>query len=200
MSFDFDTLEIQTPGGGRTAMVITPLVPLVVDARVPTPGHDALSEVDNQILEGAKRAAATHATVCIFRARAPVGEGAYSFDPTMSEDQAVQTALAMMGGQMRIYRAMLRMGICLFLHTDLGLLEVQGLRGSVDLRIAQLEPTAHGDSMQAKRAELDLWMLRNLIFFFSLGFDKLIATILPDKLTLMEKRMERIRRLAQDIE
>jgi hypothetical protein len=78
-------------------------------------------------------------------------------------------------------------------------MEVHGFRGAVDLRIAELDPLANGDTLEAKRAQLDLWMLRNLIFFFSLGFDKLVATILPDKLTLMEKRMERIRRLADEL-
>ncbi len=106
----------------------------------------------------------------------------------------------MLTGQMGVYRAMLNFGICLFLHSDLGPLEVHGFRGAVDARIRDIEPLSKGNTLQAKRAQLDLWMLRNLIFFFSLGFDKLVATILPDKLALMEKRMERIRRLADELQ
>ncbi len=199
MSLDFDTLEIETDGGPRTAMVITPVERIVVLARPYIPSNEEMSEADLQILAGGRRAADASATVCIFRARAPVGEGHYLFDPMMSEEQAVETARAMLDAQMRVYREMLRLGICLFLHTDMGLLEVHGFRGAVEMRIRELEPLTRGGGIDAKRAQLDLWLLRNLNFFFTLGFDKLIATILPDKLSLMEKRMERIRRLAHEV-
>ena len=200
MSLDFDTLELLTASGPRTAMVITPVEPVLVAARTYVPEDDAMSEADEQILEGARRCLDSSATVCIFRGQAPVGEGRYAFDPNMTEGQAVETALAMLSGQMRVYREMLRLGICLFLHTDLGLLEVHGFRGAVARRIAELETRPGVVDLEAKRAQLDLWMLRNLNFFFTLGFDKLIATILPDKLSLMEKRMERIRRLAHEVD
>ena len=200
MSLDFDTLQLVTQSGPRTAMVITPVEPVVITARTYAPEDDAMSEADERILEGARRAVASSASVCIFRGRAPFGEGLYAFDPSMTEAQAVETALAMLSGQMRVYREMLRMGICLFLHTDLGLLEVHGFRGALARRIDELESHRIGSGIEAKRAQLDLWMLRNLNFFFTLGFDKLIATILPDKLSLMEKRMERIRRLAHEVE
>lgn len=199
MSLDFDTLEIDTDVGPRIAMVITPVERIVVTPRPYIPSKDEMSDADMQILAGGRKAAGDTATVCIFRARAPVGDGHYMFDPSMSEDQAVETARSMLDAQMRVYREMLRLGICLFLHTDMGLLEVHGYRGAVERRVRELEPLTRGEGIDAKRAQLDLWLLRNLNFFFTLGFDKLIATILPDKLSLMEKRMERIRRLAHEV-
>ncbi len=200
MSLDFDTLEIETPSGPRTALVITPVEDLVVSPRRYLPNSTTPSEADQLILRGARDAKAAAASVCIFRARAPGGLGSYRFAPSMSDSQAVETAQAMLDGQMQVYREMLRLGICLFLHTDLDPLAVHGFRGAADIRVAKLEPEASGTGLDAKRAQLDLWLLRNLNFFFTLGFEKLIATILPDKLTLMEKRMERIRRLAQEVE
>ncbi|MCR9159298.1 MAG: hypothetical protein ACE37F_08730 [Nannocystaceae bacterium] len=199
MNVDFDILQLETPAGLRSALVITPTGRHVVEPRPYVASADPMSDADRQILEGGRRAAAASASVCIFRARAPVGEGYYGFAPTTTDGQAVQTALSMLEGQMRVYRGMLDLGICLFLHTDLGGLEVHGFRGAVEARIAEIEPLSKGDTLAAKRAHLDLWMLRNLIFFFSLGFDKLAATVLPEKLTLMEKRMERIRRLAGEL-
>jgi hypothetical protein len=199
MALEFYTLDIDTPAGPRTAMVITPVAPLVVQARPYIPGTAKMSDADLQVLEGARKAADSSATVCIFRAVAPIGDGSYRFAPGMSEHQAISTALSMLDGQMRVYREMLRLGLCLFLHTDLGPLEVHGFRGAVDQRVEELEPLTRGGGEDAKRAQLDLWLLRNLNFFFTLGFDKLIATILPDKLALMEKRMERIRRLAHEV-
>ncbi|MGH1341051.1 MAG: hypothetical protein ACRBN8_05840 [Nannocystales bacterium] len=200
MSMDFDTLEIETPGGPRTALVITPLEDVVVSARDRAPADVGMSESDQRILDGARDARSAAASVCIFRARAPIGDGAYRFEESMTDADAVKTALAMLDGQLRVYREMLRLGICLFLHTDLDPVAVHGFRGAVDVRVEELEPLTFGVGPEAKRAQLDLWLLRNLNFFFSLGFDKLIATILPDKLTLMEKRMERIRRLAHEVE
>lgn len=199
MSLDFYTLDIDTPAGNRTAMVITPTERIVVEPRPYEPGSPEMTESDLAVLEGARRAAESSATVCIFRARAPIGDGQYCFAPSMSEAQAVTTALAMLDGQIRVYREMLKLGLCLFLHTDMGPLEVGGFRGAVDRRVEELEPLTRGEGGRAKQAQLDLWLLRNLNFFFTLSFDKLIATILPDKLTLMEKRMERIRRLAQEV-
>lgn len=201
MDLAFDTLQIETRAGRRTAVVITPMESATVSAQTPIPGGSTpMSEMDARILAGARANAAPDATVCIFRTEAPFDAVRYRFDPAMSEDQAVDTALAMLDGQMEIYRSLLRSGLCLFLHTDLGPLEVHGFRGAVDRRTAQLEPLTGREGLPGKRAQLDLWMLRNLIFFFSLGFDKLIAEILPDKLSLMEKRMERIHRLAHEVE
>jgi len=200
MTMDFDTLEIETPGGPRTALVITPVEDVVVSPRRYSPDSAAMSESDQRILEGARDARSASASVCIFRARAPVGGGAYRFEQTMSDAEAVSTALTMLDGQLRVYREMLRLGICLFLHTDMDPVAVHGFRGAVDVRVEELEPLTFGVGPDAKKAQLDLWLLRNLNFFFSLAFEKLIATILPDKLILMEKRMERIRRLAHEVE
>lgn len=200
MTMDFDTLEIETPGGPRTALVITPVEDTVVSARRYFPTKTAMSESDKRILDGARDAMSASASVCIFRAKAPIGGGAYRFDQSMSDSDAISTALAMLDGQLRVYREMLRLGICLFLHTDLDPVAVHGYRGAVDIRVEELEPLTFGVGPDAKHAQLDLWLLRNLNFFFSLGFEKLIATILPDKLILMEKRMERIRRLAHEVE
>ena len=197
---EFDTLDIQTPAGPRTVLVITPIQDVVVKPRRRAPHTEGMSESDQMILNGARAAAAASASVCIFRARAPGGDGAYRFEESMTDSEAVATALSMLGGQVRVYRELLRLGICLFLHTDLDPISVHGFRGAVDVRVAELEPLTFGVGPQAKSAQLDLWILRNLNFFFSLGYDKLIATILPDKLVLMEKRMERIRRLAQEVE
>lgn len=196
----FDTLEIETPAGPRTVLVITPVEDVVVAPRRHAPRIEGMSESDQRILNGARAALSASVSVCIFRARASVGEGAYRFDDSMTDSEAVTTALSMLDGQLRVYREMLRLGICLFLHTDLDPIAVHGFRGAVDIRVAELEPITFGVGPQAKSAQLDLWLLRNLNFFFSLGFDKLVATILPDKLILMEKRMERIRRLAQEVE
>lgn len=197
---EFDTLDIQTPSGPRTALVITPVQDVVITAHRNTPTAAGMSESDQRILSAARAAASASPSVCIFRARAPVGDGAYRFEQSMSDSEAVTTALSMLDGQLRVYGEMLRLGICLFLHTDLDPVAVHGFRGAVDIRVAELEQLTFGVGPQAKSAQLDLWILRNLNFFFSLGFDKLIATILPDELTLMEKRMERIRRLAQEVE
>lgn len=200
MTMDFDTLEIETPGGPRTALVITPVEDTVVTPRPYVPTNTGMSESDERILDGARNAMSASASVCIFRAKAPTGGGAYRFEQSMSDSDAISTALAMLDGQLRVYREMLRLGICLFLHTDLDQVAVHGYRGAVDIRVEELEPLTFGVGPDAKRAQLDLWLLRNLNFFFSLGFEKLIATILPDKLILMEKRMERIRRLAHEVE
>ncbi len=201
MPLDFDTLQLTTGVGPRQALVLTPRSDIIV-ADPPPPGQQGeLTPTDRRVIEAARQTVQqTGATVCIFRGRAPGGDGAYRFAPDISEGQALRLAKSMLAGQLLVYREMVRLGVCLFIHTDFGPIEVEAFRSSVDLVAEELEALTEGDSAEAHRARLDLWMLRNLIFFFSLGFDKFVATILPDKLPLMEKRMERIRRMASKLE
>ncbi len=201
MALEFDTLQLATDVGPRQALVLTPGTDIIV-SELPAPSqHGRLSATDRQIVEAARQTVPQfHATVCIFRGRAPGGDGRYRFAPGISEEQALRLASAMLTGQVLVYREMVRLGVCLFIHTDFGPLEVEAYRSAVDQLADALEPRTVGSGVEARRSRLDLWMLRNLIFFFSLGFDKFVATILPDKLPLMEKRMERIRRMAADLE
>ena len=117
-----------------------------------------MSEVDAEILEQARQRT-PRATVGIFRGRNG-GAGSWGFDPDVDEADAVRLAEFLLRGQMFVYREMLRLGVCLFVHAEWGSLESAAYRSAATGIVAGLSAS-------------------------------------PQKLALMEKRMERIQRMAE---
>lgn len=183
------TLSIDTSQGERTALVLTPTQAVVVE-RAPAQ-RGKLSAIDDWIIAAARKAAEQKlATVCIYRARADVGPGCYRFSGRLQEAEVADLAETMLGGQLLIYRELVRMGVCLFVHSEFGYAEAEAYRVATERHIAALRLQDDAQS------ELDLWILQNLVFFFTSSFESLATTVLPEKLPMMEKRMERIRRMA----
>lgn len=193
------TVTLSTSIGDRRALVLTPTrsISLVEPPEV----SGQLSDADRWILDTARYAVEEElASFCIFRGRDETTGGAYGFAEALSEDDAAEVATAMLQGQILVYREMVRLGLCLIVHTDFGYAEAAAFRTAIDRLLTQLEPKASGDDLEARRARLDQWILQNLVFFFTGSFETLASTILPDKLPMMEKRMERIRRMAAMVE
>ncbi len=197
MALSYSERSIDTPVGRRNLLVITPTAHILVNTTT-TAASDvgSMSEVDLQILDQARiRAAKTAPTVCIFRGQHPEGLGSYQFNAQMTEEQAVEVAGRLLVGQIVVYREMIRSGICLFIHVEFGPLAVAAFRAASADRIEMLERRVKETAEATAADQVDLWLLRNLNFFLTLGFEKLVDTILPGKLALMEKRMDRIQRL-----
>jgi hypothetical protein len=198
---EFSEHTLTTPIGERVALVIAPTeaVRVGLDRIVPRVGPPRMSSLDQQVLEQAE-ARAPRIQLGIFRGANGHG-GSWGFDPAMDEHEAIRLAEYLLPGQMIVYRGLLRLGVCLFVHIDWGSLECAAFRAAA----AKIADGLH-DRLSRGSAEppnpadvVDLWVLRNLTFFFSLSFDHLVSTILPEKLALMEKRMERIQRMAEAI-
>lgn len=200
MFLAFDEHRFSTPVGERVALVITPKRPVTVQLdALPAPGaRPQMSEVDAEILDQAKRRA-SRVSLCIFRGRDDSEENYWRFDPSISEENAFDLALGLMRGQLIVYREMVRTGVCLFLHVGWGSMEAAGFRRACETLGNELEErqTNGTPDQQEPTDPIDLWVARNLVFFFSLGFKKVVEDILPEKLALMEKRMERIQRMAE---
>lgn len=175
-------------------MVITPRSHVRVDLRAVS-DNDEMSEIDRRVLAEAS-SRSPRISFCIFRGRSDEGDGSWAFAGGLTEAQGRQLAARLLPGQMAAYRGLLRAGVSLFVHADWGATETAAYRWAVDHRIAELRKEVTTDETLGTSANaIDLWILRNLTFFFTLSFAKLVETILPDKLALMETRMERIRRL-----
>lgn len=183
------TLSLETAIGERTALVLTPTQEVVVEQAPAQRGQ--LSAIDHWIIQAAQRAAEQKlATVCIYRARADTGPGHYRFSSRLTEAGAADLAETMLGGQLLVYREMVKMGVSLFVHSEFGRVEAQAYRVAAQRHIEALR--GHDDP----QSEVDLWILQNLVFYFTSSFESLASTLLPEKLPMMEKRMERIRRMA----
>ena len=194
VSLQISEYVVPTKVGDRTAMVITPRSHVRVDpSSVESEGK--MTALDETLLREAQ-ARSPRITFCVFRGRSDEDDGSWRFADGMTQAQDRDLAARLLPGQMICYRGLLRAGVSLFVHADWGERETDAYRWAVDHRIAELRDEVHpGETTGTSAGAIDLWILRNLTFFFTLSFAKLIETILPDKLALMETRMERIRRL-----
>jgi len=186
--FSSRTISLPTAVGSRSALVFSPDCELVLS----TPPGGNISPLDRWIL-GESHAAAERAgaSVCIFRARADAGPGRYGFCPLLSDAQAVELASALLVGALPVYREMVRLGICLLVYAELGADEAAAFREGARAVCARLEARIECSA----QAEVDLWILQNLVFFFTTSFESLSTSVLPEKLPMMETRMERVRRM-----
>lgn len=203
MKFHFSEHAVTTPVGKRIALVIAPNETILVEHQE-TQQRSAplkMSATDAEILRQAELRA-PRIGLCIFRGVSEDQRVRWRFEPGLSEEQAEEIARAALPGQMIVYRQLLRRGIALFLHVDWGHAEATAYRRAVARRAARLSlqiGEGDGTSTPDPRDVLDLWILRNLVFFFTLKFERLVATILPEKLALMDKRMARIQEMAQKV-
>ncbi len=194
VSVQISEYVVPTKVGDRTAMVITPRTHVRVGLSA-VEHVDGMSALDETLLREAQ-ARSPRITFCVFRGRSDEGDGSWCFADAMTQAQDRELASKLLPGQMIAYRGLLRAGVSLFVHADWGERETDAFRWAVDHRIAALREEIEPDETVGTSASaIDLWILRNLTFFFTLSFAKMIETILPDKLALMEARMERIRRL-----
>ena len=85
-------------------------------------------------------------------------------------------------------RLRLASGYALFVHTELGPREVTALRRAVDVHLEELRRRSVFDEQERQRVENDRWILRHLVFHFEIGFSRLVESVLPDKIELIERR------------
>ena len=197
--FTFETMHLSTSRGERTAMLITPRERMVITpALLESPPRDeGRTERDSDILQYA-RGLSERVHLAIFRGRDDDGEGSWGFAEDVDETTGTALALAMLPGHLQVWRGMLQMGVCLFLHVDWEPREAVAFGNATDALVGRLDAeVAAGQDVD--RATLDLWILKNLTFYTSLSLVKVVDGFLPEKLSLMESRMDRIHKMALEL-
>jgi hypothetical protein len=186
-SVAFELVSFATQAGGRRALVVTPTAHVRVGSdRLPqlraAPG---LGEIDALVLRHGERAG-PDVRACIFRGADDDGRGSWGFAPGL--DVPAQ--------HMLVYRALLRRGVVLFLHTEFGSDEVDAFRAAAaDLHAAARKLADGRNTPVSDRvvAETDAWILRNLVFFFTNRFAPIVDRVLSEKFDLMERHTQRVR-------
>lgn len=194
MMFLFEERVFETPVGQRAAMIITPAAHLRIDeTRRADPG-EGLGSVDAEILaQGELRA--QRVELAIFRGRDDHGLGSWAFADHVSDAAARRLARTMLESHLHLYRGLMKAGLCLYIHVEWGARELEAFRAVTEDKLAELEAqVGDRDDLDDHPGAIDIWILRNLVFYFSVSLDKLLGSILPDKLPLMQKRIKRIQR------
>lgn len=200
LGLSFTEREFETPNGTRAALVIAPTAHVRVGldrlARLRDEAGQppTLAPIDRGVLEEARRRAA-RVQITVFRGRNDDDTGSWDFADELNVLQATEMAYLMLRSQMLVYRGLVKAGLCLHLHVEWTTLAVDVYRQAIRRRIGELNP---GPGLVRKASTdpidlADLWILKNLTFFFSIKFENLITTILPDKLSMLERRMARVR-------
>jgi len=197
--FDIGEVAIETRRGPRHAMVVTPRTHVRVGReRLENPRGREMSEVDRLLLEQ-MHAREGRICVVIFRGRNDEGSASWGFEEDLDSHQANDLALDLLRGMVLVYRSFFEAGVCVHAHADWGPVEARAFRDANGVLIGELGEKLQMETLTPvvrRQAELELWTLRNLTFFFTLGFSTLVGSVLPEKLPLLEMRTERLRERA----
>lgn len=197
----FSTRTFETGSGTHSALIITPTEHVRVMAsrldelrtKVAEQSH---SPLDLRLLaEGRRRAKEVRLT--IFRGHDDAGQGSWRFEPGIDEAVARELAYYLLRDQMYVYRGLFDVGLYLNFHVEWPIDELDAYRHALTRLRGEIDPSAHSGvfGKQADAASIDRWILRHGTFFFRVTLDKFIDSILPEKWTLMERRIQRAQQL-----
>ncbi len=201
MGFAFEDATIDTRRGPRRALVMAPEAAYLV-------GRERLEELrrggESPIDESVAAHFATRALagrepyrVVVFRGRhSGRHDWSWRLDERLDAPDLQELCWRLAAKQLTIWRDMLRRGAWVMVHTDLGSSAAplrQGVRALIDdpRRLEGVAPEIQ---------EIDEWILRHLVFYFSGSFETAMAETLPDKLPLVEARRERLEAFAERLE
>ena len=154
-----------------------------------------MSETDQWFIDQA-HAHEGSVSVVIFRGSNDDGTARWGFDPSLDAHEADALAVELLRGMVIVYGQFFECGICVHAHAEWAPREARAFRHANNVLIEELArelDTLDPDSPRHREAELELWTLRNLTFFFTLGFTTLVNSVLPEKLPMLEMRIDRVR-------
>jgi hypothetical protein len=194
MPFAIHDLTISHRDVEQGALVFTARSPMVVGrariAQLRTPSD--LSKVERWMIEQAK-IRGERARIVIFRAVNERGERVWEFDPTLSERELEEGGLVLTKALIPLHRRLMAAGVVLMLHTDWGLRDCYALRHGIRKALDELQD-APGPIAQADR-----WVWTHMLLHVALDLDHVTTSLLPEQLTMIERRWPRVRDLVAQL-
>lgn len=196
MAFAFEDAVIQTRRGPRNALVMTPREDYNVGrARLEElRAEGTRSPIDLSLVDKVKSARDGYRVV-IFRGKSAGDTGRWRLDETLDADELQELARRLVLTQLPTWRTLIRAGVWVMVHTDLGSTALPMREGSRQL----IDDPMRLEGIDDEIAEVDEWLLRHLVFWFSSDHEHAITTTLPDKLPLVELRADKIERFAETL-
>ena len=177
------------PSRQRSAMVVTPKVPMVIDqARLDRAGKSSsLSPVEEWLVEEA-RCRGDGARVLLFRAANSANERVWEFDRSFDEPELQKAGAIMTRALLPLHRALLRSGVVLMVHTDWGRRESYAMRHGVRALTEEVTRSSYGSATR----RVDEWILRNMLMHVALSLNHVTQKLLPAQIGLIERRWPRV--------
>lgn len=200
MGIAFSDTVVHSRKGPRRALVLTPTGHrrLGLERLEQLRATNDESHIETALVDAIENAVERYQIV-IFRGRSDDGEGTWGFEEDLAPRDADDLARALVLSHLPTHRALLRHGAYVMVHTDFGPREADALRRAS--QILHDEMTVNDpDEGDVAIHEANVWILRHLNFYFSLNFEKVVESVLPDKLPLIELRTHNIGRLVDELE
>lgn len=124
--------------------------------------------------------------------------GSYRFDPALARAQVRELGYLLVKSQIATYRRLLAMGVLVHLHVDWGGLETDAFRQGTTRLADEVNALTSRRSLPdglLALCQLDSWMLRHLQFYMTLGLERALTDVLPEKLPLLEIRMPHVKEM-----
>jgi hypothetical protein len=137
--------------------------------------------------------------IVVFRGRNDDETASWGFEEALGPDEARELARLLVISHLPTHRCMLTHGTWVMVHTDFGTREADLLRRASQEVLEEKKAMHPANEAQEAVRDADVWLLRHLNFYFSLGFERVIESVLPDKLPLIEMREANVRQLAQSL-
>lgn len=173
-------------------MVITPKSPMVIgqkridDLRKPS----GISRVERWLIDQARKGGAS-AQIVLFRAVNDAGERVWQFDPSLSQANLEDGGYVMSKALLPFHRRLMASGVVLMVHTDWGIRECYAMRTGVERAFDEQESSSEANPTRAA----DRWVLRHMLLHAALDLDHILRSLLPKHLTMVERRLSRVREL-----
>ena len=194
MSFEIERHDVPSPSGSRPVLVVSPTEEVLIERERLEHMESGLdpNEIDSQIVELVKRQRAGD-SVLLFRSANEERGARWGHSPELSEDESRRLGYQLVRAQLATYRRLAELGVFALLSIELGIPELDGFKWGTDRRLRELE--ADADAADDPDRILDLWILRHMTFYFALSLDKVLESVLPAQLGLLEQRIPRLRAL-----
>jgi len=146
--------------------------------------------VDRRILARVRKRSA-NTPIMIMRGIDDSGDALWRFDADFGDAELEQAGRIFVGSLLPLYRRLLAAGIVLFVHAHWGERETPPLRRGIAQLVSELKASPEDLAVH----DLDHWILKNMLLFSSLSMLHVAQNLLPDHLSLLERREHRIHAL-----
>jgi hypothetical protein len=149
-----------------------------------------LSPVELWLIDNA-RASGERARITILRAVNSDGERVWFFDPAFDNAALQEAGYVLTKALLPFHRALRKAGVMLMVHSDWGDRESYGMRNGIWRCLEEFRARAKAETDTP--LENDQWVLKHMVQHMSLSLEHIVEKILPDHLTMIDRRWERER-------
>lgn len=197
LTFFHDEAKVVTSKGPRHVLVMTPRAPLRVgrERLIELRRSAAGSPIDDECVRRVRRGRGRIRAV-LFRGRNDDSSASWGFAEDLGPDEELELAQLLVRSMNVTRRRLMAAGVLVHMHTEFSFRDADLCKRATERVIDELEgELAERVSPATTLLRLDLWALRHLTFYFTLAFDKVLSSVLPDKLPILERREHRVQEL-----